>query len=239
MAAGQLVTGWPDWASWGCGCLGAAGAAGLPAPGLYSGATAPAPSFGKDGDFYLNTTDRSVTGPKANGVWPASGVSLVGLVGPAGATGATGATGPAGSTGAAGPAGTSLLSGSAQPGNAVGGNGDYFINTTTNTLFGPKTGGSWTSASMVSLVGPAGPAGGAIAPEIFACGSGVFTDVTPVSTATRTIFCDFGGTNPRAGGTRVNLALAAASTYASGTVITFRTTGTTSVSGALPPKGMP
>jgi hypothetical protein len=35
--------------------------------------------------------------------------------------------------------------------------GDFYLNTTTNTLFGPKTAGGWGSG--VSLVGPAGPAG--------------------------------------------------------------------------------
>jgi hypothetical protein len=35
--------------------------------------------------------------------------------------------------------------------------GDFYINTTTNTLFGPKSGGAWPSG--VSLVGPAGATG--------------------------------------------------------------------------------
>jgi hypothetical protein len=101
-------------------------------------------------------------GPKAGGAWP-GGVSLVG---PAGATGATGATGPAGPTGAtgatgapgtAGPAGNTVLSGTTAPANGVGVDGDYYINTSTNMLYGPKAGGVWPAG--ISLVGPAGATG--------------------------------------------------------------------------------
>ena len=68
-----------------------------------------------------------------------------------GATGATGATGPTGATGAQGSAGTSILSGNINPTSSVGNNGDFYINTQTTTLFGPKAGGVWPSG--VSLTG--------------------------------------------------------------------------------------
>ena len=137
------------------GATGPAGAAGLAGSSLYSGAGAPSAAFGKDGDFYLNTTDRSVYGPKAGGVWPVSGTSLVGQVGPAGVAGAPGTNGTNGTPGAAG---TSLLSGSAPPTNAVGGVGDFYINTGNNTLIGPKSATSWPAVGT-SLVGPQGAAG--------------------------------------------------------------------------------
>ncbi|WP_316154084.1 hypothetical protein [Cupriavidus sp. BIC8F] len=90
---------------------------------MLSGTTDPGPEIGKDGDFYLNTVTWMLFGPKANGVWPA-GVSLAG----------TGNTGTAGNT---------ILSGSVDPTDSVGNNGDYYINTTTSTLFGPKANGTW------------------------------------------------------------------------------------------------
>ena len=45
---------------------------------LLNGAANPAPSAGNNGDFYINTTTYTLYGPKSNGSWPASGISLVG-----------------------------------------------------------------------------------------------------------------------------------------------------------------
>jgi len=116
---------------------------------LLSGTTDPGPDIGIDGDFYLNTATWMLFGPKANGAWPA-GVSLAGPPGAAGATGATGNTGAAGST---------LLSGSGDPTSSVGNDGDYYINTSTSTLFGPKADGQWPPG--VPLAGNSGtPSGG-------------------------------------------------------------------------------
>jgi len=61
-----------------------------------------APSGGVDGDFWIDTANNRIYGPKASGTWPGSYTSLVG---PTGSTGSTGATGAAGSTGATGPQG--------------------------------------------------------------------------------------------------------------------------------------
>ena len=41
--------------------------------------------------------------------------------------------------------------------NTIGTNGDFYINTATNFLFGPKAGGAWPPG--VALVGPQGPPG--------------------------------------------------------------------------------
>jgi len=60
---------------------------------ILNGTVNPVSTDGVDGDFFLQTTTHELWGPKSNGLWPGSGVSLVG---PTGATGATGATGPAG-----------------------------------------------------------------------------------------------------------------------------------------------
>jgi hypothetical protein len=99
---------------------------------------------GQDGDFYINTVDHFIFGPRAAGAWGA-GVSLVG---PAGANGANGANGVNGNT---------ILYDAADPDAGDGVNGDFFINTASHTLFGPKAAGAWPAG--VSLVGPAGAAG--------------------------------------------------------------------------------
>jgi hypothetical protein len=92
---------------------------------------------GVNGDFYINTTSSTIFGPKALGAWP-NGVSLVG---PAGVNGLNGKT---------------VLSGTIDPTNE-GVNGDFYINTTSSTIFGPKALGVWPTG--VSLVGSPGAAG--------------------------------------------------------------------------------
>jgi len=103
-----------------------------------------------------------------------------GIQGPAGATGAagpqgiqgvTGPQGPIGLTGPQGPAGpngsngTAVLNGTTPPTTVIGVNGDFYINTATNILYGPKAGGTWPAGT--SLVGPTGPIGtsGATGPQ--------------------------------------------------------------------------
>ncbi|MGQ3585748.1 hypothetical protein [Ornithobacterium rhinotracheale] len=53
--------------------------------------------------------------------------------------------------------GKSLLSGTTAPNTSTGKVGDFYINTTTNQIYGPKTSSSW--GSPTSLVGPQGPVG--------------------------------------------------------------------------------
>lgn len=75
--------------------------------------------------------------------------------------GPTGATGSTGSTGSAGANGSTVLNGSGAPGGGTGANGDFYINTAANTIYGPKTAGAW--GSPTSLVGPStGSAGGSL-----------------------------------------------------------------------------
>lgn len=93
------------------------------------------------------------------------------LVGSAGATGATGATGPAGAAGspgadgedgapgadgADGEDGKTILYGSSDP-TTQGVDGDFYINTTSHYIFGPKASGTWPAG--VSLIGPTGADG--------------------------------------------------------------------------------
>jgi len=111
---------------------------------VLSGAVDPT-TEGVNGDFYINTTTWTIFGPKAGGVWPA-GVSLVG---PAGADGADGVDGVDGADG------RTLLNGVVDP-TTEGADGDFYINTNTWYIFGPK---ATTWPAGVSLVGPTGPAG--------------------------------------------------------------------------------
>lgn len=130
--------------------------------------TAAPTTEGTNGDFYLKTTDpKTIYGPKAAGVWP-SGTSLVGPAGAPGADGADGedgapgapgADGADGADGAPGADGRTLLNGTVNPTGGVGANGDFYINTTSNFIFGPKASGTWPSG--VSITGPAGPTGSA------------------------------------------------------------------------------
>ncbi|WP_040300182.1 beta strand repeat-containing protein, partial [Arcticibacter svalbardensis] len=48
--------------------------------------------------------------------------------------------------------GNSLLNGTSNPASSIGSNGDFYINTSAYTLFGPKTNGAW-SANGISIVG--------------------------------------------------------------------------------------
>ncbi|QCB99505.1 collagen-like protein [Cupriavidus necator H16] len=119
----------------------AAGPAGANGKTILSGANAPAADVGTDGDFYLNASTSTLYGPKADGAWPA-GVSLVGPQGVAGAPGAV------------------LLHGAADPTAADGSKGSFYLNTATNTLFGPKTAEGWPAGvSVVGLTGPVGAQG--------------------------------------------------------------------------------
>ncbi len=66
------------------------------------------------------------------------------------------AIGSEGPQGASGADGKTVLNGITNP-TSEGTNGDFYINTSTNTLFGPKASGVWPSG--VSLVGPTGATG--------------------------------------------------------------------------------
>ncbi len=142
------------------GPQGNAGATGATGPQGPAGATGPAGAIGATGpQGPVGLT--GATGPQG----PA------GATGPQGPTGATGPQGPAGLTGATGPQGApgtngnGILNGGIAPSNNQGVDGDFFVNTSTNTIYGPKANGVWPSG--VSLVGPQGPAGatGAAGPQ--------------------------------------------------------------------------
>jgi hypothetical protein len=138
------------------------GEKGDPGNTILYGSTDPAPSLGVDGNFYINTATHFMFGPKWLGVWPA-GTSLIGPQGPQGVKGdkgdqgIQGIQGPQGIQGVPGADGNTVLYGAADPVAGTGVNGNFYINTTTHFLFGPKAGGAWPAGT--SLVGPQGPKG--------------------------------------------------------------------------------
>jgi len=155
------------------GAVGATGSIGLTGP---AGATGPQGIQGLPGTNGTNGA-AGATGPAgAQGIQGLPGTNgAVGATGPTGAqgiqglpgtngtNGAVGATGPIGLTGPAGAQGiqglpgtngTAVLNGITNPAAGIGVNGDFYINTATNTLFGPKANGAWPAG--VSLIGPQG-----------------------------------------------------------------------------------
>ncbi len=56
-----------------------------------------------------------------------------------------------------GGAGNTVLHGSGVPSGGTGSDGDFYLDTTAHTIYGPKTSGSWGSST--SLIGPTGATG--------------------------------------------------------------------------------
>ncbi|WP_214227385.1 hypothetical protein [Pedobacter sp. B4-66] len=77
-----------------------------------------------------------------------------GPIGPAGPTGTTGAIGATGADG------TKIYSGNVAPAAALGATGDFYLNTVTSILYGPKTAAGWgTSKSLIGATGSTGATG--------------------------------------------------------------------------------
>lgn len=128
-----------DWGTRGpIGPKGDAGDDGVDGNTILSGFGDPTTLDGVDGDFYLNKTTFYFFGPKA-GTW-GSGVYIKGP------------------TGDQGEIGYSVLNGVVDPLSGIGRDGDFYINTSTNYLFGPKATGTWPAGvSMTGSQGDAAP----------------------------------------------------------------------------------
>lgn len=113
---------------------------------LRNGSGTPSSTLGLDGDFYLDTFSQLLYGPK-NTNWPA-GISIRG---PQGDEGDPGPTGPSGQT---------ILNGTGAPSNGLGADGDFYIDTSTYNIYGPKASGIWPAPQ--SLIGPPGAGTGDI-----------------------------------------------------------------------------
>lgn len=122
---------------------------------VLNGSGAPSSGIGLDGDFYLDTSAWDIYGPK-NESW-GSPTTLIGPQGDQGSQGIQGETGPEGADGAEGADGRTVLNGIGAPSAGLGNEDDFYIDTTDWDIYGPKSGGSWGSAT--SLIGPQGEQG--------------------------------------------------------------------------------
>ena len=85
---------------------------------IQSGTGAPVAALGNIGDFYIDTQNNALYGPKTSTGWPGASTSLVGPkgdTGPQGLAGATGPRGPQGPIGKTGPQGDMGLQGPQGP----------------------------------------------------------------------------------------------------------------------------
>jgi len=134
------------------GATGPIGPTGLTGPAGANGVTGP---IGPQGIQGIPGTN-GATGPIGL-TGPAGTQGIQGLPGSNGTNGAVGATGPAGAQGIQGPNGingSTLLNGIIAPSTLLGNDGDFYINTATNMIYGPKSFGIWPTG--VSIVGPQG-----------------------------------------------------------------------------------
>ena len=103
-------------------------------------------------------TGQSLTGGGPGG--GGGGTGPAGPPGPKGDTGDTGATGATGSTGATGPAGPAgadgrtILNGTGVPSNALGVNGDFYLDVAARIIYGPKAAGVWPAGISLSGLAP-------------------------------------------------------------------------------------
>jgi hypothetical protein len=133
----------------GQGVTGSTGPAGVDGATIYNGSGAPSDGIGKSGDFYVDTGNSVLYGPKASGSWGA-GTSISG--GPTGPTGMTGSTGAASVV--TGPTGAiSTVPGPTGPQSTVTG-----PTGAASTVTGP-TGATGAASSVTGPTGSAGPTG--------------------------------------------------------------------------------
>jgi hypothetical protein len=117
---------------------GPVGAAGADGSVIHAGNGAPAAALGNPGDFYLDLGAGDLYGPKhATNGW-GTPISLKGPEGEAGADG------------------SQIFAGATPPDPSLGQPGDYYLNTTTYDLYGPKTNAGW--GDPINLQGPPGTA---------------------------------------------------------------------------------
>lgn len=107
------------------------GVAGPDGSTVLNGTVVPAASLGKNGDFYINTATSILYGPKTAAGW-GTGKSIVG---------------------AKGTAGSKILSGTVTPATTIGAVGDYYLDKTSYSFYGPKISTGWGTA--ISLKGTA------------------------------------------------------------------------------------
>ncbi|OTG65042.1 collagen-like protein [Acinetobacter silvestris] len=139
----KTSTGWPKSGISLIGATGAAGSAGATGPqgiagfSIISGQGAPTLSDGNVGDLYIDIVNGRLYSAKTVNGWNyANFTSLIG------------------NTGAAGQNGRTILNAARAPLASDGSTGDFYIDTTSNTFYGPKAADTWGSG--IVLQGAAG-----------------------------------------------------------------------------------
>ena len=118
---------------------------------ILNGLTAPTKSIGINGDFYIDTKNLNMYGPKKNNIWPAA-ISLRGVAGASGTDGKAGTPGVAGSDGKT-VTNTSTVAGTAGATGAAGATG------LTGTAGANGANGAAGETGAAGAAGPAGPTG--------------------------------------------------------------------------------
>lgn len=125
---------------------GVIGPAGEDGSVMYAGKGAPTGDIGKEGDYYLNNKTGELYGPKNDKGW-GTPISLKGPPGKDGQDGADGKDGQDGKDGTDGKDGqdgqdgedgSRIYSGTSAPKPTIGNAGDFYLNTKTFDLYGPK-----------------------------------------------------------------------------------------------------
>jgi hypothetical protein len=121
---------------------------------ILSGAAIPTKAIGIDGDFYIDTKNANLYGPKTKGVWKiatslkqAEIKSVATVIGEQGGMGATGAQGEKGDKGATGNTGATGVAGSSGVAGATGAKGN------------DGAAGAMGMSGAAGSIGSAGPAG--------------------------------------------------------------------------------
>jgi hypothetical protein len=127
------------------GATGAAGSRWLLSEGV------PGAGLGVDSDFALDTLSGDIYGPKAGGVWGAAVYNI--------AEGQQGVQGDPGTDGSDGADGAGWLAAEGVPGVGDGVDGDFYLDTLTGDIYGPKSAGAWGASVYNIAEGQQGPAG--------------------------------------------------------------------------------
>jgi len=157
---------------------------------ILNGITAPTKSIGINGDFYIDTKNLNIYGPKKNNAWPLP-ISLRGTAGTAGTDGKTGTPGVAGSDGKT-ITNTSTVAGTAGATGATGATGLAGAAGSNGAAGETGAAGASGSAGPAGPPGPAGSTGATGAPG--ASGSPGISGVTSVSLGTFSFINTLSGT---------------------------------------------
>ena len=144
------------------GTTGAQGPQGDPGPMGMTGAQGPQ---GDPGPVGMTGAQGPQGDPGPMGMTGAQGpqgdpgpMGMTGAQGPQGDPGPTGMTGAQGPQGDPGADGNGVLSGSGSPSAMIGADGDFYLDTSTYQIYGPKTGGAWGSGTSLQAPGISPPA---------------------------------------------------------------------------------